>query len=260
MSNYYYTTAIASGSDYEVLNNDNHAHPNLQFKVVIVGDSGCGKTSLFSSYIRGSFPSSYEPTIFENHRTIVKNIQNNEILSADLWDTAGQEEYERLRRLSYQDANVVIVAYSVDAPESLLNIHEVWAPEVMTYAPHASIILVGLKSDIPNPQVNPLNAFNVSQSIGAVAHLTCSSMMMYNVNELFNAVFNTAFNKATMKKHHDSIANNNHNHSRNNSNYNNNTNNNGNIDYNNGNRNSDNKSLKRSSKQFKKKSSKCTIL
>ncbi|KAG0680289.1 Rho GTPase [Pichia californica] len=268
MSRYSYITPIASGSDYEVLNNDSHAHPTLQFKVVIVGDSGCGKTSLFSSYIRGSFPSSYEPTIFENHRTIVENIKTHEILSADLWDTAGQEEYERLRRLSYQDSNVVIIAYSVDAPESLLNIHEVWAPEVMTYAPHASILLVGLKSDIPNPQVNPANAYNVAQSIGAVAHLTCSSIQMFNVNELFDSVFNTAYNKETMKKHHESLSNinkndayiSNNNNITSSSKKNNNINNKNNSS--NSNEQSKSKSSDKPSKRFSKKgkSSKCTIL
>lgn len=201
----YYVSAIAQGPDYEVLDTDDHAHPSLQSKVVIVGDSGCGKTSLFSSYIRGSFPLAYEPTIFENHRTFVKQVQSKTVLSADLWDTAGQEEYERLRRLSYQDADVVVVAYSVDAPESLPNIHEVWAPEVMTYAPHASIVLVGLKDDMVHA-VSPAHAYQVAESIGAVAHLACSSIRMHNVNELFNCVFNTAYNKARMKKHHSTVA------------------------------------------------------
>lgn len=206
MSQPYYVSAIAQGPGYEVLDTDDHAHPSVQLKVVIVGDSGCGKTSLFSSYIRGSFPLAYEPTIFENHRTFVRQVQSQEVLSADLWDTAGQEEYERLRRLSYQDADVVIVAYSVDAPESLPNIHEVWAPEVMTYAPRASIILVGLKDDMAHA-ISPAHACQVAESIGAVAHLACSSIRMYNVNELFNCVFNTAYNKAKMKKHHNSLRN-----------------------------------------------------
>lgn len=248
MSEPYYISSIARGSDYEVLDTDEHAHPTLQFKVVIVGDSGCGKTSLFSSYIRGSFPQTYEPTIFENHRTFVHNIQNNDILSADLWDTAGQEEYERLRRLSYQDADVVIVAYSVDAPESLPNIHEVWAPEVLTYSPHASIILVGLKDDMVH-KTNVNNAYHIAQSIGAVAHIACSSIQMKNVNEIFNCVFNTAYNKAKMKKHHASLANqtnNGHNTNENDSNFSKNVN-------------PSSKRTSFSAKKLKKKS-KCTIL
>lgn len=144
----------------------------------------------------------YEPTIFENHRTFVKNLTSGDTISVDLWDTAGQEEYERLRRLSYQDADVVIVAYSNDAPESLPNIHEVWAPEVMTYAPEASIILVGLKSDM-DIKIDLNYAYNIADSIGAVTHMACSSIKMENVNELFNCVFNTAYNKAMLKQHHE---------------------------------------------------------
>lgn len=245
----YFVSPIAKGPKFAVLNTDDHAHPKLQFKVVIVGDSGCGKTSLFSSYIRGSFPSSYEPTIFENHRTFVKNNQSNEVLSADLWDTAGQEEYERLRRLSYQDADIVIVAYSLDAPESLMNIHEVWAPEVMTYAPTASIILVGLKSDKYPHQIDPLNAKNVALSIGAVIHMECSSIQMHNVNELFDCVFNTAYNKATQPPPK-STSNSNKQSSNNNHN---NTSSSSKLDSNNSKRNS------LSAKKFKKKT-RCSIL
>jgi small GTP-binding protein len=256
----YFTQPIATGSEYQVLNSDDHVHPTLQFKVVIVGDSGCGKTSLFSSYIRGSFPISYEPTIFENHRTFVLNLQSNDILSADLWDTAGQEEYERLRRLSYQDANVVIVAYSMDAPESLPNIHEVWAPEVMTYAPNASIILVGLKSDMIH-KIDPIYASNIAESIGAVAHIPCSSIQMKNVNELFNCVFNTAYNKEKMRKHHQSIQSKNRN-SQLHSDINNNNNNydNNNSQYENNNLNNKRNSFNSFSSKKLKRKSKCTIL
>jgi small GTP-binding protein len=197
----YYAESIARGANFPSLSADAaqalHS-PDMQYKVVIVGDSGCGKTSLFASYIRGSFPSTYEPTIFENHRMFVQSSSTGKIISADLWDTAGQEEYERLRRLSYQDADIVIVAYALDAPESLLNIHEVWAPEVMTYAPQAKIILVGLKEDIQPHKVSPQNAYSVAKNIGATAHLACSSMLMHNVNPLFDCVFNTAYNNSIL--------------------------------------------------------------
>ncbi|AWU76943.1 hypothetical protein CAS74_000869 [Pichia kudriavzevii] len=191
----YFIDALAAGPAYDVLDNDANVLPSRQFKIVIVGDSGCGKTSLFSSYVRGSFPSEYEPTIFENHRTFLRNTETNEIICADLWDTAGQEEYERLRRLSYQDADVIILAYSLDAPESLPNLHEVWAPEVMSYAPNAAILLVALKNDIPT-RIDTKLSYKIALNIGAVAHMSCSAKEMINVNELFDAVFNTVYNKA----------------------------------------------------------------
>ncbi|VEU23279.1 DEKNAAC104414 [Brettanomyces naardenensis] len=191
----YYSQPIAKGNTYKLLDNTADIHPtkNSPFKVVIVGDSGCGKTSLFTSYIRGYFPTDYEPTIFENHRAFVQS-QTNEILTVDLWDTAGQEDYERIRRLSYQDANVVILAYSLDAKDSLLNIPEVWAPEIINFCPNTPIILAGLKSDVAEYKVDPYDAMKVAQNIGAVAHVPCSAKQMYNVEELFDACFNVVYN------------------------------------------------------------------
>ena len=200
MSDCYYVRPIGAGSTYSLLdsNADIRPNPNLQFKVVIVGDSGCGKTSLFTSFIRGYFPTDYEPTIFENHRAFVQN-QGNEILTVDLWDTAGQEDYERLRRLSYQDANLVILAYSLASKESLLNIPEVWAPEIINFCPNVPILLVGLKSDLPDHKVDPFDALKVAENIGAVAHMQCSAKEMYNVGPLFDTCFNIIYNMKMRK-------------------------------------------------------------
>ena len=60
-----------------------------------------------------------------------------------LWDTAGQEDYERLRPLSYSDTDVLLMCYSVDNPDSFINITDKWAPELRYYCPHIPIILVG---------------------------------------------------------------------------------------------------------------------
>lgn len=60
-----------------------------------------------------------------------------------LWDTAGQEDYERLRPLSYPDSNVVLMCYSIDSPDSLLNVSEQWYPEIKYYCATTPIILVG---------------------------------------------------------------------------------------------------------------------
>jgi Rho family protein len=63
------------------------------------GDGACGKTSLLNVFTRGYFPTVYEPTVFENyvHDIFVDNVH----IELSLWDTAGQEEFDRLRSLSY---------------------------------------------------------------------------------------------------------------------------------------------------------------
>lgn len=62
-----------------------------------------------------------------------------------LWDTAGQEDYDRLRPLSYPDTDVILMCFSIDSPDSLENIPEKWTPEVRHFCPNVPIILVGNK-------------------------------------------------------------------------------------------------------------------
>ncbi|KTG38466.1 hypothetical protein cypCar_00031540 [Cyprinus carpio] len=89
-------------------------------KIVIVGDGGCGKTSLLMVYAKGDFPEKYAPSVFDKYVTTVsyggKDIQLN------LYDTAGQEDYDRLRPLSYQEVNLVVICYDVTNPTSFDNV------------------------------------------------------------------------------------------------------------------------------------------
>jgi len=69
-----------------------------------------------------------------------------------LWDTAGQEDYDRLRPLSYPDTDVIIICYDISNPDSLTNIPEKWLPEVKHFCPNAPILLVGNKKDLRNEE------------------------------------------------------------------------------------------------------------
>eukprot|EP00475_Leptophrys_vorax_P028672 TRINITY_DN4164_c0_g1_i1.p1 TRINITY_DN4164_c0_g1~~TRINITY_DN4164_c0_g1_i1.p1 ORF type:complete len:222 (-),score=56.18 TRINITY_DN4164_c0_g1_i1:98-763(-) len=115
-------------------------------KVVIVGDGTIGKTCMLSTYVSGEFPEEYVPTVFTNYS---KNVTvDGKQVKLGLWDTAGQEDYDRLRPLSYKKANIVMVCYSIDSADSVKHVREKWAVEARTYAPTADIVLVGLKIDL----------------------------------------------------------------------------------------------------------------
>lgn len=116
-------------------------------KLVVVGDGGVGKTSLLVSYTHNYFPGDYIPTVFE-HYTANVIWGDNKIVRLSLWDTAGQEDYDKLRPMSYPNTNVFMVCYSTVDPETAANVRKKWIPEIRQYVPNAPIVLVGTKIDM----------------------------------------------------------------------------------------------------------------
>ncbi|KFO36007.1 Rho-related GTP-binding protein RhoB [Fukomys damarensis] len=99
----------------------------IRKKLVVVGDGACGKTCLLIVFSKDEFPEVYVPTVFENYVADIE-VDGKQVELA-LWDTAGQEDYDRLRPLSYPDTDVILMCFSVDSPDSLENIPEKWVPE-----------------------------------------------------------------------------------------------------------------------------------
>ena len=73
-------------------------------------------------FSKGKFPVEYIPTVFEAYVAPVE--VDGKYVELALWDTAGQEEYDRLRPLSYPDTHVVVICYAIDLPDSLENVTE----------------------------------------------------------------------------------------------------------------------------------------
>ncbi|KAF8705349.1 L-serine ammonia-lyase, partial [Rhizoctonia solani] len=114
----------------------------IQRKIVVCGDGGCGKTSLLNVFTRGFFTQVYEPTVFENYVQDVK--VDDQLVELSLWDTAGQEDFDRLRSLSYADTHLIMLCFSVDNPISLENVESKWIEEVLEHCPGVKIVLVGM--------------------------------------------------------------------------------------------------------------------
>uniref|UniRef100_A0A8C2RNV6 Ras homolog family member D n=1 Tax=Capra hircus TaxID=9925 RepID=A0A8C2RNV6_CAPHI len=115
-------------------------------KVVLVGDGGCGKTSLLMVFAEGAFPESYTPTVFER---LAVNLQvKGKPVHLQIWDTAGQVDYDRLRPLFYPDASVLLLCFDVTSPHSFDNISNRWYPEVNHFCKEVPIVVVGCKTDL----------------------------------------------------------------------------------------------------------------
>jgi len=137
-----------------------------------------------------------EPTVFENY---VHDIMiDDQLVELSLWDTAGQEEFDRLRSLSYAETHLVLLCFSVDNPTSLDNIESKWIDEVMEYCPGVKIVLVALKCDLRDDHLvrerlaqygtRPVEyeqGLAVARRIRASRYLECSAKHGRGVNEVF---------------------------------------------------------------------------
>lgn len=167
-----------------------------------MGDGACGKTSLLYVFTLGEFPTEYHPTVFENYVTDCR-VDGKPVRLA-LWDTAGQEEYERLRPLSYAQANVILIGFSVDVPESLTHASTKWIDEVVSHCPCVPIILVGLKTDLRQPgskHVETETAMRVARQIGAKKYVECSALTGEGVDDVFEVAARSSL-LVTEKENH----------------------------------------------------------
>ncbi|NP_001279411.1 rho-related GTP-binding protein RhoG-like isoform X1 [Callorhinchus milii] len=165
-------------------------------KCVVVGDGAVGKTCLLISYTTNAFPGEYVPTVFDNYSA--QMTVDGRTVSLNLWDTAGQEEYDRLRTLSYPQSNVFIVCFSIASPSSYANVRHKWQPEVSHHCPNVPILLVGTKKDLRNDSetirklkeqslspTTPHQGVTLSKQIRAVKYLECSALLQEGILEVF---------------------------------------------------------------------------
>ncbi|KAJ8360338.1 hypothetical protein SKAU_G00168630 [Synaphobranchus kaupii] len=183
----------------------------IRKKLVIVGDGACGKTCLLIVFSKDQFPEVYVPTVFENYIADIE-VDGRQVELA-LWDTAGQEDYDRLRPLSYPDTDVILMCFSIDSPDSLENIPEKWTPEVKHFCPNVPIILVGNKKDLRNDEhtrrelakmkqdpVRPEEGRDMANKISAYGYLECSAKTKDGVREVFEMATRAALQAQKRKK------------------------------------------------------------
>ncbi|KAM0515799.1 hypothetical protein ACHAPE_005878 [Trichoderma viride] len=168
-------------------------------KCVVVGDGAVGKTCLLISYTTNKFPSEYVPTVFDNYAVTV--MIGDEPYTLGLFDTAGQEDYDRLRPLSYPQTDVFLVCFSVTSPASFENVREKWFPEVHHHCPGVPCLIVGTQVDLrDDPSVREKLAKQkmapvrredgerMAKDLGAVKYVECSALTQYKLKDVFDEV------------------------------------------------------------------------
>ena len=175
-------------------------------KCVVVGDGAVGKTCLLISYTTNAFPGEYIPTVFDNYSATV--MVDGRPINVGLWDTAGQEDYDRLRPLSYPQTDVFLLCFSIISPASFENINSKWYPEIQHHAPNVPKVLVGTKSDLRGDQavtnslakkglamISREQAVAMAQTIGAVQYLECSALTQEGLKNVFDQAIHASLHK-----------------------------------------------------------------
>mmetsp|Transcript_15795 Transcript_15795/g.14294 ORF Transcript_15795/g.14294 Transcript_15795/m.14294 type:complete len:184 (+) Transcript_15795:85-636(+) len=177
----------------------------MNIKCVVCGDGAIGKTCMLISYATNKFPDKYVPTIFETYTATV--MVDNKPVSLGLWDTAGQEDYDRLRLLSYPQTDVFLICFSIDSPISYENVRSKWHPEISKHASGVPYILVGTKLDVRltgngGDIVSKAQGEALKNEIGAVKYLECSALTQEGLKQVFDEALRTVLisRRTTSKK------------------------------------------------------------
>eukprot|EP00727_Mastigamoeba_balamuthi_P008822 m51a1_g4562 putative rho gtpase (196) ;mRNA; r:119486-120422 len=182
-------------------------------KLVVVGDGAVGKTCMLIAYANNKFPEKYIPTVFDNY--IVNLHAGGDEIELGLWDTAGQEEYDRLRPLSYAGCNVFLVCFSVISSISLENVTSKWLPEITHFCPGVPHILVGTKSDARADKaavdkakqqgqtvVSPEHAQELAKKFKSVRFVECSAKTGENLKTVFDEAVKAVLLRKVKKSGH----------------------------------------------------------
>ncbi|KAJ0033086.1 hypothetical protein NQD34_000193 [Periophthalmus magnuspinnatus] len=177
----------------------------MSVKCVLVGDNAVGKTALLVRFTSETFPDCYKPTVFEN--TGVEVYMDGVQISLGLWDTGGSDNFRQIRPRSYNQADVVLICYSVANRNSLASVVHKWIAEVRQHLPKVPVLVVATQTDLRETGAHrghcimPIEGKQVAHDIHAKGYLECSSLSNHGVQQVFECAVRTAVNKAKKREH-----------------------------------------------------------
>ncbi|ESO08200.1 hypothetical protein HELRODRAFT_110414 [Helobdella robusta] len=159
----------------------------FQFKLVLLGESAVGKSSLVLRFVKGQFYEHQESTIGAAFLTQTINLDDM-VIKFEIWDTAGQERFHSLAPMYYRGAQAAIVVYDITNKESF-NRAKVWIEELQKQAsPNIVIALAGNKNDLDTSRTTTYEEGSAFAEENNLLFLETSAKTANNVNEIFMVI------------------------------------------------------------------------
>lgn len=149
--------------------------------------------------------------MFDNY--VVNLTAGDQSIELGLWDTAGQEEYDRLRPLSYANAHVFLLCFSVISPVSYENVTAKWYPELQHFCPEVPFILVGTKADIRSDEnelaklkqsgqspITSETGAQLASKLKAIKYMECSAKTQTGLKDVFDEAVRAVLKPPKKKK------------------------------------------------------------
>ena len=168
---------------------------SYQFKLILLGDSGVGKSSLLHSYMKEEFQDNIPCTINADFKIKKLKIDPYTIVNITIWDTCGQEKYRAMTNLYFKDSNGIILLYDVIDKNSFYGINS-WLNEIYKNIneDEISIILVGNKIDLEQRSISYEEGKAFAEK-NNLLFCECSSKNGKNIDMVFNLIIKDIINK-----------------------------------------------------------------
>eukprot|EP01031_Cornospumella_fuschlensis_P028305 gene28305-34177_t len=173
-------------------------------KLLLIGDSGVGKTSVLLRFADDFFTESFITTIGVDFK--IKTLEYHDSLTKrdlavkmQIWDTAGPERFRTITSSYYRGCTGILLCFAVADRESFVNATQMWTMEINKYAPTTSVLLVGLKGDLTEQRQVPFEEAQQAAADLGLMYRECSSKTREGVDEVFWAMLHTIFSDESAK-------------------------------------------------------------
>ena len=168
---------------------DDEENDCIPCKVVLLGESGVGKTSILTKFVTGIFPKLVMVSTTSSYVSKNIKVDENYIVKLKLWDTAGQERYRSLAKIFYQNAAAAILVYDIRSLHSFNEIKNYWANEIKSNSPKDIIIAIcaNKSDDYLEQEVPTQEGKNLAKELNAIFMCT-SAKEGTGIEDLFNLI------------------------------------------------------------------------